>query len=312
MFYTFQRRGGPYAPTGAGLGGLPNIDTDVPICAVFIFLYLLFGIVNIIIFRQNLRKHHKFPISVVLVVFCYARIVTLVLRIAWATRQQNIRLAIAAEILLNAGILIVYIVNLILAQRILRAKQPQIGWNPIIRIVYKLLYVGIGMALVAVITSVVTSLYTLNMHTRSDCRDVELAALTYLIIFTCLPVVHIIAIVILPRSQQEESFGEGSMTSKLIIVTLSTCLCILIAGFKAGVIWSPARSALNPAWFDSKACLYVFGFTMEILVLSLLTFARIDKRFFVPNGCKQAGDYNRLGKQTPVENEEVWPSSSKS
>ena len=301
MFYAFQKRGGPYAPTGAVLGGLPNINTDVPICSVFIFLYLLFGIANLIIFRRNHKKHHKFPISVVLAAFCYARIVTLSLRIAWATRPLNVRLAIAAEILLNAGILLVYIVNLILAQRILRAKQPQIGWNPIVRIVYKLLYVCIGLALVAVITSVVTSLYTLNLHTRSICRDVELAALTYLIVFTCLPIVHIIAVVILPKSQQEESFGEGSMTSKLIIVTFSTCLCILIAGFKAGVIWSPARSFLDPAWFDSKACLYVFGFTMEILVLSLLTFSRIDKRFFVPNGCKQAGDYNRLGKQTPVE-----------
>lgn len=304
----FDKRGGPYPSNAAGLGGVPTVTTDVPICAVFIFLYIVFGATNATIFRLNRRKHKKFILSVLLVGFCWARVVTLVLRIAWATRQHNVRLVIAAQILLNAGILLVYIINLILAQRILRAKHPRIGWNSILRATYKVMFTIIGAALVAVITSVVLSLYTLNEHTRSICRDVELVALTYLVTFTCLPIVHVIAAVLLPKSKDEETFGEGSMRSKMIIVMLSTCLGMIIAGFKAGVNWSPARPMDNPAWYDSKACFYIFNFTMEILALCLLTFTRIDKRFFVPNGCKQPGDYSRLGGQVPTEAKDVQSS----
>ena len=263
------------------------------------------------IFQINRRKRYKFLLSVLLFGFCMARIATLVLRIAWAKRQLNIRLAIAAQILLNAGILIVYIINLILAQRILRAKQPHIGWNPVLRATYKALYLSLGAALAMVITSVVVSLYTLNTHTRSICRDIQLAALTYLLVFTCLPLIHIAAAIFLPRSKDGESFGQGSMRTKLMIVTLSACLSLLIAGFKAGATWSPPRPLTNPAWCDSKACLYIFDFMCEILILCVLTIPRIDKRFFVPNGCKQAGDYTRLAEQDPAktENESSYVSS---
>ncbi|KAF4636269.1 hypothetical protein G7Y89_g1819 [Cudoniella acicularis] len=296
-----RRSGGPYSSDNAGIGGLPSIIPDIPICAVFIAIYICFAATNQLIFRTNHRRHHKFVLSLLLFGFSMARIVTLVLRIAWANRQHNIRLAIAAQIFLNAGILIIYILNLILAQRILRAMQPQIGWNPVLRTTYKVLYITIGLSLAMVITSVVLSLYTLDTHTRSTCRDIQLAALTYLLIFTCLPLIHIAAAILSSTPKNVETFGEGTMSSKLIIVSLSTCLCMLIAGFKAGITWSAPQPATSPPWYDSKACFYLFNFTCEVLILSILTFSRIDKRFFVPDGCKQAGDYTRLRDQDAVE-----------
>ncbi|KFY11438.1 hypothetical protein V492_04463 [Pseudogymnoascus sp. VKM F-4246] len=290
-------RGGPYQSTTAGIGGLPTILPDIPICAVFMVLYGGFAATNMTILQVNRRRDHKFLLSGMMFGFCMARITTLVLRIAWANRPTNIRLAIAAQILVNAGVLLAYIINLILAQRILRARQPRIGWNPVVRATYKALYVGIGGALIMVIVSVVLSLYTLDMHTRAICRDVQLAAITYLLVFTCLPIIHIAAAILLPKSKDAETFGEGSLNSKLIIVTASASLCMLIAGFKTGTVWSPPRPIQSPAWFDSKACFYVFNFVCEILILALLTFSRIDKRFFVPNGCNQPGDYTRLREQ---------------
>jgi hypothetical protein len=303
MSHSFLRRGGPYSANAAGLGGLPTVHTDVPICAVFICLFICFAVTNSIIFQRNRRRRHKFILTILLAGFSWARVGTLVLRISWATRPTNIRLAMAAQIFFNAGILIVYIANLVLAQRILRAKQPRIGWNPILRIVYKVLYASIGLALAAVIVAVVVSSYTLSLHTRSVCHDIQLAALTYLLIFTCLPIFHVVVAVMCPKSNDEETFGKGSMRSKCIVVTLSSSLCIIIAGFKAGVNWSPARPITNPAWYDSKASFYVFASTVEILVLCLLTFSRIDKRFFVPNGCNQPGDYTRLREKGDMDEE---------
>ncbi|KAF2095103.1 hypothetical protein NA57DRAFT_44997 [Rhizodiscina lignyota] len=286
-------QGPPYPLPMAGPGGTPTIGTDIPICAVFIFLYICFAITNMTIFQINRRRGHKFVLSALLFGFCMARIATLVLRIALATRQHNVRLAIAAQIFVNAGILIVYIVNLLLAQRILRAKQPHIGWNPVLRILYKILWFSIPAALAMVITTVVLTVYTLNTHTRMICRDVQLAAITYLLVFTTLPLFHVAAVLLLPRSDKEENFGHGSMRTKLIMATLSTCLCITIAGFKAGTAWSPPRPATDPAWFDSKASFYAFDFMLEIFALCALTIPRIDKRFHVPDGSTKPGDYTQ-------------------
>ncbi|KAE8380392.1 hypothetical protein BDV26DRAFT_257566 [Aspergillus bertholletiae] len=304
MLSSLQTRGGPYASTAAGMGGVPTIIPDVPICAVFLALYITFAATNMTILQKNRRRRHKFVMSGMLFGFCMARITTLVLRIAWANRPHNIRLAIAAGILVNAGVLLAYIINFILAQRILRSKQPHIGWHPIMRQGSKLLYVLILGALVMVITATVVSFYTLDQYTRSQCRDVQLAAMTYFLVFTCLPLVQVMIAFILPRSPREESFGQGGPTSKAAIVTLSSCLCILIAGFKAGANWSPPRPVTNPSWFDSKACFYVFNFMLEIMILCLLTFSRFDRRFHIPNGSTQPGDYSRPVLHRDSENDQ--------
>ncbi|KAL4747521.1 hypothetical protein BDW72DRAFT_11873 [Aspergillus terricola var. indicus] len=293
MLPSFEKRGGPYASTTAGMGGLPSNNPDTIICAVLLAIYIGFAATNMTILQKNNKRKHKFILSGMLFGFCMARITTLVLRIVWANRQRNVRLAIAANIFVNAGVLLVYIINLILAQRILRAKQPHIGWHPIARIGSKVFYYLIPGALIMVITAIVVSTYSLDPATRSDCRDVQLTAITYLLIFTCLPLLHIIPAVLLPKSKQEESFGQGSMFAKVVIITVSTCLCMLISGFKAGTLWSPTRPISNPAWYHSKAAFYVFNFALEIMILCLLTFSRIDKRFHIPNGSTKPGDYSR-------------------
>lgn len=278
----------------AGVGGRPTIIPDVPISAVFIAMYLAFAATNMTIFQINRRRGHKFIPSAVMFGFCMARTTTLVLRIAWANRPQNVSLGIAANILVNAGILLIYILNLIFAQRILRAKQPSVGWNKILRLTYRALFVIIFCVLVMVITTIVLSSYTLNTNTLRICRDIQLTAITYLLVFTVLPVIIVAIAYILPRSPAEETFGQGSTKTKAIIVLVVSCLCILNAGFKAGTAWSPPRLANNPAWYHGKAPFYVFNFAVEIVILLILTSSRIDRRFHIPNGSSQPGDYSSL------------------
>ncbi|KAI1383727.1 uncharacterized protein F4822DRAFT_417389 [Hypoxylon trugodes] len=294
-----SRTGPPYTPTTAAVGGLPAVIPDVPISAVFIALYISFAVINMTVFQSNTRRGHKFIPSVALFGFCMARITTLVLRIVWATRRTNVRLGIAANILVNAGILIVYVINLIFAQRILRAKQPTLGWHKSLRVIYRLLYVGIACALIMVITASVLSTYTLVPYTLRACRDVQLASGTYLLVFTTLPIFIIAAAYLLPRSPIEETFGAGSVKAKAIITILITCLCITNAGFRSGTAWSPPRSVTNPAWYHGKAPFYVFNFVLEIIILCIMTITRVDQRFHVPDRSSQAGRYSdRLGSTT--------------
>ncbi|OJK01300.1 hypothetical protein ASPACDRAFT_115945 [Aspergillus aculeatus ATCC 16872] len=300
MGNSLQARGGPYASNLAGMGGLPTTIPDVPTCAVFIVLYICFAATNMSIFQVNRRRGHKFIFNSLMYGFCMARLLTLVLRIVWSQRPTNVSLAIAAQVFVNAGVLILYIINLILAQRILRAKQPQIGWSPILRTTFKILYVLVGGALIMVITAVVISAYTMDKHVQQQCRDAQLAGLTYLLVFNCQPALHIATALLLPKSQDEEKFGEGSSRTRVLTVMISACFCMMIAGFKTGAIWSPPDIATNAPWYDSKACFYVFNFTFEIITLGILTFNRIDKRFWIPNGSTKPGDYTRLGINNPA------------
>ncbi|KAI0380008.1 hypothetical protein F5Y04DRAFT_258102 [Hypomontagnella monticulosa] len=288
-----HRPGPPYAPTTASVGGLPSNIPDVVVSAVFLALYVGFAVANMAIFQINNRRGHKFIPSVALFGFCMARIMTLTLRIVWANRQTNVSLAIAANIFVNAGILIVYVLNLIFAQRILRAKQPFLGWHMALRIVYRALYIGIAAALIMVITALVVSVYSLDQYTLQACRDVQLASGTYLLVITTLPLFITAAAYLFPRSPAEESFGEGSMKTKTISLVVVTCLCILNSGFRAGTAWSPPRSANDPAWYHGKAPFYVFNFALEIIILVIYTGIRIDKRFHIPNGSSQPGHYSQ-------------------
>ncbi|KAI0008063.1 hypothetical protein F4779DRAFT_588824 [Xylariaceae sp. FL0662B] len=298
--------GPPYAPKTAVGGGVVSVIPDIPISAVLMAIYVGFAATNLTIFRINQKRGHKFIISIMIFGFCVARITTLVLRVVLATRHTNIRLNIAANIFVYAGILLIYIINVLFAQRILRAKQPRVGWHTALRIFYRAMYFGIAAALIMVIIALVLTLYSLNPNTLRACRDIQLTAVTYMLVFATTPLFVLATAYILPsRSADEETFGQGSMGTKVIILLLSTCLSVLNAGFKAGTNWESPRPANNPAWYHSKAAFYVFNFALEIIILFTLTVGRVDKRFHIPNGSKKPGDYSTLYGQAPSEKRET-------
>lgn len=277
--------GPPYPSTSAGIGGLPTINEDVPITAIFLAIYLSFAAANMTILQLNNRKGHKFLFSGMIFGFCMARTVTCIMRIVWATRQHNVRIAIAANIFNNAGVLIVYLVNLAFAQRVFRAMHKRIGWTLAFSWTFKALYACIIALLILVITTVILQFYTLDQHIREICLYCQRGASIFLLVIACAPLLILLTAFVLPRDKDaEESFGHGMLEHKAILLSLTTALATIIAGFRAGTSWEPSRPATNPAWYDSKAAFYCFGFVLEILILTVFVFGRVDKRFHVPDG----------------------------
>lgn len=275
------------------------MEVDVPICAVFLALFLTSAACNLAIFFTNRRRGHKFLISWVLFVFSVIRIVTCSLRISWATSPTNSDLAIAAQVFNSAGVIIVYIVNMILAQRILRAKQPQIGWSKTFRLIFKLFCGLLIGTLIMGIVSLAMSTSTTSTETLKSLRTVSLASTTYITAITLLPSLMLAIAFFTPATNQQEVFGVGSMSGKTLLALLSSCLAMGIAGFKTGTTWPTARLANNPAWYHSKAAFYCFNFMLEITILALFVIFRIDNRFHVPDKCKGPGDYSRLAPTVP-------------
>ena len=225
--------------------------------------------------------------------FCMARITACVMRIVWANHLDNVSIAIAAQVFVAAGVILLFVINMIFVQRILRASHPHIGWTRTFSWAFKLYIASIVIALIALITCTIQSFFTLNKNTRRIDRDVQRFGGTYFAVTAFLPLVLLALRAILPnRGARTEKFGTGKFRTKIIILIISSSLLTLGAAFRAGVSYMP-RPINNPAWYHSKACFYIFNFTIEWIVVMLYAVIRVDKRFIVPNKSKGPGDYSR-------------------
>lgn len=233
--------------------------------------------------------------------FSMARVATMVLRIAWTTRETKAGLAIAANIFLNVGVVLIYIVLLVLALRVFRATHPRLGWNNIFRKTLRVAYCLLGCALILIISFTILTFYTLNPKLRNVSLWITRASILYFLVINLVTVVLLLLSWLLPRASDSETFGTGSMQSKLIIVAVGEFFSLFIAGFRMGVGWSNARPASDSPWYDGKAPFYVIEFGFEIVVLYLLLLSRFEKRFWVPNGSTKPGDYSGIDKDNASE-----------
>ncbi|KAF6223741.1 hypothetical protein HO133_000584 [Letharia lupina] len=294
----------PYPATTSALGGSPTINPDVPICAVFLLLYMIGAACHMAIFQTNQKRGHKFLISGMLFGFCMSRLVTTSLRIAWAVYPHNGRLAIAANIFVAAGVVLLFIINLLFAQRIVRSSHPNAGWHPIFHYSFVGLYVLIVVSLVALITSVIQQSYTLNLNTKRIDHDIQLYGQTLYAFVSFLPVLLVVGGLVIPRKTRVEKFGSGRFRHKIAILLLASCILSSGACFRAGVNYAGGkRPRADPAGYQSKACFYIFNFTVEIIVIYLYVIVRIDRRFFIPNNSHGPGDYSRTLKEAGSDKE---------
>lgn len=225
--------------------------------------------------------------------FCMARTVSCIMRIVWATRPFNVRVALAAQILVAAGVVLLFIINLIFAQRIIRASHPNSGWHPVMSLLFKAVYATVVVSLVMLITSVVQAAYTLNANTHRIDRDIQLYGQTLFAVISFLPFPLVIVGLVLPRKTRVEKFGSGRFRSKIYFLLSAAFLLCLGATFRCGTSYLTPRSSNDPAWYHSKACFYVFDFGVEITVILMYIVIRVDQRFWVPNNSHMWGDYSR-------------------
>ena len=285
--------GPPYASKIAGLGEVPSPAVDIAPSAVFLVFYLLGAIVHMTIFQINKRRGHKFIMSGMMFGFCNSRMATCVMRIVWATRQHNAAIALASQILVLAGVVILFAVNLIFAQRVLRASHPSIGWNKWVTLFFRLNLAALAILVILQVSVNVQSAYTLNENTKRIDRDLSLFGQTWVAASAFLPIpISIIAFGVPSMRERVDKFGTGKYRSKLVVLITASILLTLGATFRAGTNLKTPRPLNDPAWYQSKACFYLFDFTVEVIVIFLYIGVRVDKRFYVKNGAKSEGDYS--------------------
>ncbi|KAL6881296.1 hypothetical protein J3F83DRAFT_47478 [Trichoderma novae-zelandiae] len=280
----------PYPPKYAGLGLQPTPIPDIPVSAVILALFAASAALNMTIFQRNRRRGHKFVLSSLFFGFSMARISANVMRIVWACYPTDGRIGLAAQILASAGVLVVFVVNIVLVLRILRAYHPILGWSLPVSIFFRALYASVGACLVMLITSVVYGVYTLDQAAIDKTHDVQVVAVTYFAFLAFLPIPVVALCFAIPRRRRIEKFGSGSMRYKLFLMLFSATLLTLGAAFRAGVAYYRVPPT-QPRWFHHKACFYCFNYAIELVVVFTYALSRFDKRFHVPDGSSSPGHY---------------------
>ena len=288
-------------------GGTPTKAIDVPITVVLMAIYITGAVGHMTILQLNRRRGHKFLMSGAMFGFCMSRIVTCALRIGVTVNPKNISLYIASQIFLNAGVLLAYVVSLLLSQRLLRALQPRLGWNKMLRISFKVIYVLLAVSLALTIIFVNVLFYTLDLTLRNDALWIQRASILYILCFNLVSLAMYLTAVLLPKSVEAERFGQGSPASQKLIIGFVLFLCILEAGFRTGIAFEAPRPVDHPAWYQSRPAFYILFFGVEIVIIYTLLISRFDRRFWIPNGSKQPGDYSKVvhtEKEEDVESNE--------
>jgi hypothetical protein len=289
----------------AQVGGIPTVAVDVPISACLIFVFLCLAVTHMTIFQINLRRKHKFVFSAMLFGLSIARITALTMRIVWATHTTNISVGMAATILTQAGVVVVFVANLFFTQRIVRAYHATVGWHKYSRLIFRFLVACVLACLIMVIICTVHMFYTLDATARAMDRKVQLTAGVFLAFLAFVPAPAVALAVLVPGSRPVEKFGAGRLRSKVRLLLFTSLLLTLGAGFRVGTNFAP-RAANDPAWYHHRACYYVLNYGIEIIVSALYAAVRFDRRFHIPNGAKGPGDYaagKAAGLQVDTEGE---------
>ncbi|KUI62715.1 hypothetical protein VP1G_09832 [Cytospora mali] len=272
--------GPPYPLDTAQIGGLPSVSVDIPPLAVFLALYATSAMISIILFEHQRRRHFSCTIPVILFLFSGERVLTCVLRMVWAFKLTNVRVAVASQVFSQAGVLLLFLLNLILAERIWLDRKVRARTRLRLRIALITLSTLTVSALIMEIASIIVSVYTLDQKTISTCRNVQRTGATYFLILATTPLAMLaLAFLTSPASSTKRQGTSSGELVRFPVTIVSSVLCILNAGFKTGVVWTPPRSLFDPAWYHSRACLYVFGFTAEVCVLILLYATCADVKF---------------------------------
>jgi hypothetical protein len=222
------------------------------------------------------------------------------MRIASVKLPLNGRIAIAAQVFVSAGVVILYIVNLIFAQRVMRATHPNFGWHTTMSMAFKALYSLIVITITMVIVVGVQSFYTLNTNIRRIDRDVQLYGLTFFAVVAFIPLPLVIGGLIVPRRHKLDKFGHGRWRTKIRILLIASLLVALGAAYRAGTSWkTPVPQTLPmPAYFH-KGAFYMINFGVEIIVVYMYAILRVDRRFHIPNGASGPGSYSEKNAGAP-------------
>lgn len=212
-----------------------------------------------------------------------SRVIACVLRIASICLPRNPNLAISSTVFLNAGEVLIYLLNVALARHIVRTLYPRIGSHPLFTGTFWGLCTLIVLSVAMVLTAIVQSFFTLNLNTHRIDRDIQLYSLTCFAMVSFLPLPIGTLAFLPPVPAGEVEYGHGKLRKRGALLVTGAFFVCLGATYRCATTWmTPVLLDQPEPAYDSRGCFYVFYFAMDILVIALYAVTRVDQLFFIP------------------------------
>ncbi|KAJ8098657.1 hypothetical protein POJ06DRAFT_257633 [Lipomyces tetrasporus] len=200
-------------PAEAALAARPAMFGDYPVrkhdiagSVVCIVCFLVLAVVNMTMLRRNLARGHKFIPSGAMFGLCMARIITFSMRLAYTTHPTNINISIAANIFLAAGVVILFILNILFSQRVFTSRHPSLAYvGSLFYTVMRAFYISVIVFLIVLI--VTTGVYYHTNHTvQQGISQFRKVAMVYFVVSAFLPIPIVAAAYWIPRSEKDETW----------------------------------------------------------------------------------------------------------
>ncbi|KAH8819465.1 hypothetical protein F5884DRAFT_661425 [Xylogone sp. PMI_703] len=274
--------GPPYYSPYAVMGGLPDTKVDEPVTAVFLVIYTLLLSLHFVILFVSLKRARSFVICWYAGTLCFLRIISCALRIAWAHNDLDIRLAIANQVFVTAGVVVIFEANLLIVQSIFRASYPE--WyarhRTTIRITCGLYNLSIPLFIVMVVVVIVQFFYTLDANIRRIDRDIQKFVAVWFTVSAFMPVITMVPGIVVPyfgfKVPITVRLGRDRFRRLIGALLFSSTLLTFGAAFRSAVLFE-GKFILAPRWYHSRACFYCFNFVIEIIAIGILVGLRIRR-----------------------------------
>lgn len=258
-----------------------------------------------IIYKRNRKQSYRFIFSVLIFVFSMARVAALMVRVVWASHARNVKLAMVSQIFTAAGVLLLFVINMMFVQRAVRSYHPFFGWSKGAAGLFRGSYGSVVLVLMMVVVATVQAAFVpppqpgdgggddveeAQKTLRAD-RVVQLICGIYLTIYAVLPLPLIAIASVAPRAARLDKFGEGHFRTKFTVLFFTATLLSAGAFFRTIIGFFP-RPVSDPGWYHSKVCYYCFNYVIELVVVYTYALSRFDQLFYVPNGSVAPGHYS--------------------
>jgi hypothetical protein len=187
---------------------------------------------------------------------------------------------------------VLFAVNIFFTQRIVRALQPRIGWNPALRQAALYLLLSVPAVIILNMASLIVSFFSVGNLNRLQTTEALLKfGSSWNTMLAVLPIAAIFIATSLPGPRPEK-FGTGMLRIKIKLVIFIALLLSIGAAIPLYAVVNPERPDTASVIFG-KTVFYTTGFMLEIIVVALLAVGRVDQMFHIPNGSSKAGDYSK-------------------
>jgi len=189
-------------------------------------------------------------------------------------------------------VVVLFAVNAFFTQRIIRSIHPKVGWSGPATKLFWAIIISVPSIIVWNIINASLSVFLIKPKQAATIHDLVIFGSCYTLFLCTIPITFLSIVALFPPSSPPERFGKGGLQPKILILVLASAILTIGAVIRL-VTTVNTRPIDDPGVLNSKAVFYTTGFMLEIMVVVGYALARIDLRFYVPDGCKGPGDYSR-------------------